>query len=254
MNHKSLSRGFTLIELLVVIAIIAVLAALLLPALAHAKRKAQCVTCKSAMKNLALGAWFFAEDHEGSLPREEAVNNENYWSDVTQASSADVWYNCLPDAIGSRKASDYGLSPETQTGFYRDRILTCPNAVFDPVKSATYPNFSIAMNSKLLGQNVPQSTFEQVEEGQSSRTALFVESGVPGEKPFNPAQSPFNAQPKAFSSRFSTRHDLAGNIAFFDGHVNTFPGAQVVDPITGRAIYPPGPGDILWTGDGSPPQ
>jgi prepilin-type N-terminal cleavage/methylation domain-containing protein len=62
-----INQGFTLIELLVVIAIIAILAAMLLPALASAKLRAQRLQCTSQMKQLGLGFNLFIGDHDDSI-------------------------------------------------------------------------------------------------------------------------------------------------------------------------------------------
>jgi prepilin-type N-terminal cleavage/methylation domain-containing protein/prepilin-type processing-associated H-X9-DG protein len=243
--------AFTLIELLIVIAIIALLAALLLPALARSKAKARAVQCLNNMKQWHLAFICYADDYE-FIPREgsrtDGTVQIDLWAMVYDQTSKDVWYNALPPYMGQRPASKYMFPLGERLKFYENRIFHCPSARFirKPERDNT-AFFSVVMNSKLITppiRNQERSIrFDSIQ--QPTRTPAFLEARVsPFEYKIKFQLDASLGQPSAFASRFAARHHGAGNMVFCDGHWERLKGEDVVETRPGRAcgyaIFPDG--------------
>lgn len=256
-------RGFTIVELLAVVAIIGILTALTAAAVARGKSAAHRITCINKLRQWGQGAQIYAEDHNDKLPQEAVFDGINTWEMTTFSICSEVWYNSMPRSLGVTTASIYSRTPSSQRSFYSVRsFFHCPSAKFAPV-SATYPNFSIAMNSKLMMDfEAPPDPaldigFKNLRMSQivvPEKTALFLDAGVAGEKRVSEFQPPYSGQPKAYATEFSGRHKNAGNILFAAGNVSTLHVRSVVDmdpnsPRRGGGLFPPS--HVIWRHDPS---
>lgn len=109
MNKNMKMRAFTLIELLVVIAIIAILAAMLLPALARAKATAQQSGCVSNLKQWGVAEQMYVGDFKDILPADGMGDSTEYTGTYPYGTAADpnAWFNLLPPYWSGKTLSYY---------------------------------------------------------------------------------------------------------------------------------------------------
>ncbi|MHC4625524.1 MAG: type II secretion system protein [Planctomycetota bacterium] len=177
-------KAFTLIELLVVIAIIALLMAIILPALNSVKRKAATTVCLSNTKNLSLGWYMYMSDNDGRIMSSEDTGTERNGNYVG-------WCGVPRNANG-------GQLSNTQTS----PAVTDEDEIRGIQQGVLYPYVRDAGAYHCPADNVRKSMYDQ--------TTVFVSYGVPmclyGR--LSPGSAEYNAQIKTFSeiTRPATRY------------------------------------------------
>ena len=119
--------GFTLIELLVVIAIIAILAAMLLPALSKARGRAEGISCLNNTRQLALAWLLYADDHESFLPYNLGMSGSSFRTNINWVNNVMTWnVNSQPlDSDNTNLATITGASLGSYSG--NTGIYHCPS-------------------------------------------------------------------------------------------------------------------------------
>jgi prepilin-type N-terminal cleavage/methylation domain-containing protein/prepilin-type processing-associated H-X9-DG protein len=265
-------RGFTLIELLVVIAIIAILAAMLLPALGKAKERANWIACGSNLRQWGLALDMYLDDNNQTFPDFSIANttpgapggydqDNIHWTDLAAFHAGgygnSAWFNALPPYVSQNALWQYAPNP---TNFVNGRsIFNCADARFlaaDNVDPLNRVAFSYGINFKGTNGLVPASSpFKATIVSHPSAFVVFSDVRAnSGEKPFYGA-NPLNdlGAPRGSLNHLSSRHAASANLTFLDGHAAYFKYSYMCYQ-KGTKIGDPGNSDIHWSYDGTPSQ
>ena len=215
MKHQT-KKAFTLIELLVVIAIIAILAAMLLPALAAAKKKAQRINCVNNLKQVGLATRIWAGDNGDKYPMAVTqaaggpyCNNINVaWASANNAPYAYSVFQCMSNELSTPKI--VYCSSDSRT----------VNTNFNSVGGGTFGNVSV---SYFIARDAMDSNPQMILAGDRAMTVLATTTaamlGAGAGAGVAYAMGTNSAAGTVVGWAASVMHDKAGNVTMADGSV-----------------------------------